>query len=149
MKKLLVKIIILNFILLGQTTIVKNISIATENTSAAFVMCSKDKTMCTVGEYTMRGSKTQPLYINDGIVCTHDKKMCTNGFQILTSTSADNPIYIAENNNSSSKFIMCTTDKKVCALGKYTIRSSGTETLFIGNGIVCTPDKNVALTVLK
>lgn len=109
---------------------------------AAFVMCTQNNKTCTIGEYTMTGSNSQPLYVRDGIVCTEDRKMCTNGYQVLTTSSSE-PIYIAEDaaEGGSAKFVMCTPNKKLCAIGKHTMRGTDSQPLYIGNGVVCTANK--------
>lgn len=111
-------------------------------TTPAFVMCTENNRTCTIGEYTLTGSLTHPLYVRDGIVCTHDRKICSNGFQQIIS-SASQPVYIAEDSSDSgsARFIMCTSNKKLCALGKYTMRGSDSQPLYIGNGVLCTANR--------
>ena len=66
-----------------------NSSVAIE-IPAKFVLCTKARRVCTVGEKTLKSGGVKPLYVLDGIVCTTNKKTCTNGYSVITSSE---PLY--------------------------------------------------------
>ena len=53
-------------------------------------MCFTGKKLCVVGNYIVRASGNETLFIENGIVCNEKKTQCTNGSFLLTSTK---PIY--------------------------------------------------------
>ena len=59
--------------------------IAMPPSNASGVLCNSNKTVCTVGHYTLHGTN---LYAKDGILCNSNGTLCTNGYSVLnTGTS--------------------------------------------------------------
>lgn len=50
------------------------------------VLCNPSKTMCTVGNYTLRASGTE-IFTYGGVMCTSSRTMCTNGVSVMRSSS--------------------------------------------------------------
>lgn len=50
------------------------------------VLCNSNKTMCTVGNYTLRASGTE-IFTYGGVMCSSSRTMCTNGVSVMRSSS--------------------------------------------------------------
>ena len=51
------------------------------------VLCNSNKSICTVGKYTLRGVN---LKVENGIMCTSNGSICTNGETVLRTGGAAN-----------------------------------------------------------
>ena len=99
------------------------------------LLCDDYHTVCTIGDYTYTGTKTKPVYAQDGVMCINNKTKCTNGYNTITSVGAATPLY-------TSNGIICKANKSMCIFGKYTFTSTNAnKPLIIEDGLLCTYDR--------
>lgn len=58
-----------------------------KNAGSNIPACFSDNSLCFIGNYVVRGSAHEKLYVDFGIVCNEDKTYCTNGFSVGKSTN--------------------------------------------------------------
>ena len=53
---------------------------------AGGVLCNSDRTVCTVGHYTLRGLN---ISVKDGVMCNANGTLCTNGYSVYHRSGAN------------------------------------------------------------